>query len=497
MQNTMMKSPYPNIGGPNIHPPAPGQGRLVNMEPVDVTRTTMPMQPNVQTQQQPMQQTGLSGFESALQGGLQGGTQALQSGAQQSLGTLLAGQQAVQNQLGNAVNLLGGNFTAASANVDPNTGQPLFQQAAQGVGAFSPAGLQAQQRQAALSGTLGQEAFDQALINNPAMNFLREQGEQSIINQAAATGGLGGGNVQRELARFGQGLASQDLQNQIANQQALSEQGLRAAGQQGQFLSQAGQQQGNLASLNAQLANQTNLANAANRLSAAGQAAGLLGQGAGITANMFGQGAGIQQQASRDLSNLLSGTAQQVGQGRLQTGRDIASQLDRTTGALSDLANQQGLGLSGLIGDRANILSNLLSGAGQDQSQQLQNLQTLLANLSVGSGTNQAASGQSAAQIAQQGAATQGAQQAQTGGAILGALASFFSDERLKDNIEPIGTFNGHNVYSWTWNDKMPDKSLIGEKGIGVIAQEVYSYAPELIIDNDKSGYLKVNYGGL
>lgn len=413
-----MVSPLRQLGGGVIKGPMPTRPQTGGTLPYNQAGQSLPMQSAMPMQVQP--QTGLSGFESALQAGTGAGATALEQGTQSALGTLGATNQAIQNQLGSgattALNLLqqgagvlGGDFSARASTVDPNTGQPLFQQAASGVGAFSPVGLDAQQRQAALSGTLGQEAFDQAMINNPAMQFLREQGEQSVINQASALGGLGGGNVQKELARFGQGLASQDLQRQIQNQQALSQQGLQAAGQQGQFLSQAGQQKGNLAAQNAQLQTQAALQSARNRLGAAqaqsglfGQGAGIIsslaGQGAGLTGQLGGQGAGIQQQAGRDALNLFSSMGQQLGQGRLQTGRDIANQLAQTTTGLSGLQQGQTSGLSDIIGQGSANISNLLSGFGQLDANTQQQLASILANISTG-GASQV--GQAEANIGQ------------------------------------------------------------------------------------------------
>lgn len=366
----------PNLPVKQIHP----------ADPRAFQPTVQPTNQVAQPVNQP--QFGLAGSEQALQAGLGAGVSALEQAQQGALGTLGAGQNIAQQQLQQGVNALGGNFSAAASQVDPNTGQPLFQQAAQGVGAFSPAGLQAQNLQSALSGAQGQEAFNQALLNSPVQQFLREQGEQSLINQAAATGGLGGGEVQRELARFGQGLAGTQLQQQIANLQALSGQGLQAAGQQGQFLSQAGQQQGNLAAQNAQLGTQANLASAANRLGAARSQAGLFGQGAGITSALAGQGAGIQSGLGQQAANLFAGTGGQLSQGRLQTGRDLASQIGGTTSALAQLQNQQGSGLSDIIGQGGSNLANLLSGAGQLTAGQQTQLAQLLANIATQSGSN-------------------------------------------------------------------------------------------------------------
>lgn len=92
-------------------------------------------------------------------------------------------------------------------------------------------------------------------------DFLMEQGTQARERSAAARGGLMGGAEQKELTRFGQGLASQDYDKWLArwyqsltpyqsmanvgqttgNQ--LGTLGAYGAAQQGNFINQAGQYQ--------------------------------------------------------------------------------------------------------------------------------------------------------------------------------------------------------------------------------------------------------------
>jgi hypothetical protein len=74
------------------------------------------------------------------------------------------------------------------------------------------------------------------------------------------------------------------------------------------------------------------------------------------------------------------------------------------------------------------------------------------------------------------------------GGAALGMFR--FSDERLKEDIEPVGTLKGHKLYEYTMKDS-------GEKQIGVMAQEVRKKRPDAVKKDPESGYLKVNYGAL
>lgn len=63
----------------------------------------------------------------------------------------------------------------------------------------------------------------------------------------------------------------------------------------------------------------------------------------------------------------------------------------------------------------------------------------------------------------------------------LGSLAfKAFSDRRLKDNIQKVGTENGYNVYTWQWNDLAKSLGLEGS-GKGVIADEVKQVKPEAV----------------
>ena len=92
-------------------------------------------------------------------------------------------------------------------------------------------------------------------------------------------------------------------------------------------------------------------------------------------------------------------------------------------------------------------------------------------------------------------------QQKTGSGDILGTAAQlagmyFMSDERLKENIKPIGkSENGHNVYTWDWNDKAKELG-VNDPTTGVLAQEVMKYMPEAV-SKHANGYYMVNYGVL
>lgn len=140
------------------------------------------------------------------------------------------------------------------------------------------AGISLQQQQA-FAGALGPEAQQQAFgafQEDPGTQFLREQGLRLIGSGAAAAGQLGGGERLRELTRFSQGLALQDLSARFdrlgataAGEEAVIARRQQAAGTLGGLRAGLGGQQAELA-----------LAGGAAR------AAGITGQAAGVRAGI-------------------------------------------------------------------------------------------------------------------------------------------------------------------------------------------------------------------
>jgi hypothetical protein len=346
--------------------------------------------------------TGLQGFESAANRGMSQAIatqQAAQQAARGDLSTgmqevarlyglnlddLRAAQQAAQGSLTQAMQtgrgLYGENIAGIQAAGERARGD-LQNYMGQAAGLFQPyqqAGTQALQQQLALSGALGQDAFNQAYQESPYIRFLREQGERSTLAGAAATGGLGGGRVQQELVRFGQGLAGQGLQQQIGNLSNLTGVGLGAAGSGANILtglgtnlanlgtgtaqSVAGQRE-NLAGLESQFG--TNLANLATGTAQniAGQRqnlAGAQGQYATNLANM-----GIQ--TGGNIANLQYGTAADIANQRMQAGQLLAGQVGTAAAGLGNLASAQGNYLSDILNRYGTAGLGLSQGYTQDQ----------------------------------------------------------------------------------------------------------------------------------
>ena len=94
-------------------------------------------------------------------------------------------------------------------------------------------GQEAAQRQAALTGALGPEAQQQAFDeyqSSPALGYLQEQSERALMRNAAAMGGLGGGNVRQDLTKLTADLYGQDFQNQFNRLGDIATRGYGAAG---------------------------------------------------------------------------------------------------------------------------------------------------------------------------------------------------------------------------------------------------------------------------
>ena len=78
--------------------------------------------------------------------------------------------------------------------------------------------------------------------------------------------------------------------------------------------------------------------------------------------------------------------------------------------------------------------------------------------------------------------------------AVGAKILGFFSDERLKENIEKYGELpNGVGLYTWDWNEKAVELGAEDLPTYGVIAQDARQYVPDAVWMGD-DGYLRVDY---
>lgn len=119
------------------------------------------------------------------------------------------------------------------------------------VAAGTPA-LQAQMGALGLRGPEEQAAYVAQQEQSPIFQALARQGEQALLQQASATGGLRGGNIQGALAQFRPSMLNEFLTqqyNRLGGLTTLGQQsaagvgsgGMQAAGNIAELLGQAGQ----------------------------------------------------------------------------------------------------------------------------------------------------------------------------------------------------------------------------------------------------------------
>jgi hypothetical protein len=311
--------------------------------------------------------TGLTGFEQSIRGGLADATGTLRGAETSSRADIDSALQRINQLYGINIDDLRSAATQASQQI--NTG---FDEARGYFQPYQQGGEQAFQQQLALSGALGQDAFNQANMESPYVAFLREQGMRANLAGASATGGLGGGNVQKELQRFGQGLASQGLQQQFQNLGSLSGMGFQGS----QALS-------GLATGRAGALGDITLNTAQNIAGQRGQQAGYEGQAGVALAN-------IGQQTGANIAGLQYGTGQDIAQQRARAGELLAGQIGSVMPQYSNLLSQMGMNQASLIGNQTGNLMNLQQQAANQAATDRINLSGSMGNLATGLGTNQA-----------------------------------------------------------------------------------------------------------
>jgi len=194
---------------------------------------------------------------------------------------------------------------------------------------YMQGGAGASDLQSALSGAMGPEAQQQAYANynaSPGMDYALQQSERALTRNAAATGGLGGGNVQQALQQNAIGLAQQDYQNQFDNLGTLSNRGANAA-------------------------------------------------------NIAGSYEGRN-------SDIFNTQGLNIGNARLNTGLNIANTLAGVSDGLANYNNAAGSGVADITANGAVDIAVTQGNAGNQANQNNQWLGTLIGNIATGAASN-------------------------------------------------------------------------------------------------------------
>jgi hypothetical protein len=341
--------------------------------------------------------TGLVGAEESLGQGLTDATATLRGAETSSRADIDAALGRINQLYGINIDDLRAAGTQASGQI--NTG---FDEARGYFQPYQQGGTTAFNQQLALSGALGRDAFNQARQESPYEQFLFEQGMRGNLAGAAATGGLGGGNVQRELTRFGQGLASQGLQQQIGNLNQLSGMGMQGA----QALS-------GLATGRAGALGDITLNTAGNIAGQRGAMAGYEGQAGTGRAN-------IGQTTGQNIAQMQYGTGQDLAAGRTRVGEIQANQLQQAAATQARLLEQLGATQANMIYDQAGNYIDMGNAAANRAAINAINLSGGISNLQTGLAAGQNAAFQGAARIPSQSFDAEQALGAAAGGYNLG-----------------------------------------------------------------------------
>lgn len=358
---------------------------------------------------------------------------------------------------------------------------------------------------APLMQSIGQQGYAQQLgvgqaqqgLGQQIYNQLQGYGQaQQGLGQQVFQQGLGLGGLQQSVAQQQYGQNLNTAQQNLAAGQALFGQGAQAAGIQGdlaqqlygqglssgQYLSNLGQQQFGQGLSTSQQLGQLGQQLYGQQLGT-GQAQAELGQ------QLYGQGLGASQQTG------------QLGQQAFSQGLDVSQQLGQL--------GQQAFGQGALTAEQLQNLAQSIYGTGSNTAQQLaalgagaqesalQGAQAQLAAGTLQQQTQQAGLEALYNQFLQQQSYPFQVQQflaniAMGTGALSGSTTTttqpggLFSDERLKEDIEPIGeTFDGQQIVRYRYKD---DPTM----RMGLIAQDVEKKHPDAV--GSAAGFKTVDY---
>ncbi|NRA43002.1 MAG: hypothetical protein HRU21_11950 [Pseudomonadales bacterium] len=248
---------------------------------------------------------------------------------------------------------------------------------------YMSAGKEALNPYMALTGTRGQQAFDDALINDPAYNLALMESERSLGRNAAVTGGMGSGNTKGRFQLNAQQQAAADVDRQLNRYRGAVNMGQNAANQAGGYSAQGGAITGQM--------QQQGGRDTSNMMSRMGDVGTMSASQLSELAKTQGLSeAQILQQLGGNLSNIGMDTGRTVGGMRETAGINAANILQGTTG--QQVSNEQNLtnNLYGLDqGTVANMGNTMQSAAGTTLQSEL-NQANSVANMNIGAGTSAA-----------------------------------------------------------------------------------------------------------
>ncbi len=146
-------------------------------------------------------------------------------------GSVISGIMGGRSERKAAKSAAGAQQAAAEAAIEEQRRQ--FEYAQKMLSPYMQGGESAYGQQQVLAGAMGPEAQQRAIAQlqaNPQFLAMLQQGENAMLQNASATGGLRGGNLQGALAQFRPQMLNQMIEQQYSRLGGLSNAGLSAAG---------------------------------------------------------------------------------------------------------------------------------------------------------------------------------------------------------------------------------------------------------------------------
>lgn len=156
-------------------------------------------------------------------------------------GSIITGMMASDAQSSAAETAAGAQTQSSAASIAETRRQfDLVQKLLEPYVGAGASALGAQQALLGLAGTEEQKKAISALETSPQFEALARQGETAMLQQASATGGLRGGNIQAALAQYRPQLLSQMIENQFSKLGTISGLGQASAAGTGAAAQTAG-----------------------------------------------------------------------------------------------------------------------------------------------------------------------------------------------------------------------------------------------------------------
>lgn len=304
-----------------------------------------------------------------------------------ALSQIQQGMNAGRDRYNNAISEIGGGVNAGVNAINRGVDSGVasinhgVNRATSYLNPYMNAGKEALDPLLALSGVRGQEAFDNALINDPAYNYGLKNSEQALSRNAAVTGGVGSGNTMARFQQNAQDYGAANIDNQLSRYRSITDRGQQAASTAGGFATQGGIAAGNIQAQGGISAGNMEYQGGIN-------AGSMMARAGEFESGQYNNMANVGLQSSQQLAQLAEQYGMSEADVLQQLGGNLAN-IDVGTGnAIGGMRENAGINASQIIQNNTNQLAGIDAGLAQQLAQLDQNTNNNIVNsIQTGAGT--------------------------------------------------------------------------------------------------------------